>query len=316
MTGLRDLDMRLLVAFDAVATEGTFGRAAERLGYTQSAVSQQIASLERLIGEQVFDRPGGPRPVELTPLGAHLLDHSRALLTQLDRISDDLDQFRTGDAGRLRVGTFQSVSSTVLPSLISTMQRELPNLEVIAVENDYDDVLQAQLAAGELDISFVVGDVATIFDTRHLLNDPFRLLARPGQFPEGPVAISALIDEPLVGQHQNSCQLINEAGLRSGGVEPSYVFRTNDNGTVAAMVRAGMGVAVLPLLCIEPEDPRLSLHPLDPEFAGREISIAWRRGHTLSPAAERFIELAVAVSVDVEARFAALAAPAPRRRSR
>lgn len=315
MTKLRDLDMRLLVAFDAVATEGTFGRAAERLGYTQSAVSQQIASLERILGEQVFDRPGGPRPVELTPLGAHLLDRSRALLTQLDRISDDLDQFRTGDVGRLRVGTFQSVSNTVLPSLISTMQRELPNLEIVAMESDYDDVLHEKLAAGELDISFVVGDVATTFDTRHLLNDPFRLLARPGQFPEGPVAISALIDEPLVGQHQNSCQLINEAGLRSGGVEPSYVFRTNDNGTVAAMVRAGMGVAVLPLLCIEPDDRRLSLHPLDPAFPGREISIAWRRGHTLSPAAERFIELAVSVSVEVETRFAEVATPAPRRRA-
>ena len=87
------------------------------------------------------------------------------------------------------------------------------------------------------------------------------------------------------------------------------MFRTNDNGTVAAMVRAGMGVAVLPLLCIEPEDPRLSLHPLDPAFPGREISIAWRSGHTLSPAAERFIELAVSVSVDVAARFAGLTTP-------
>ena len=314
MAGLRDLDMRLLVAFDAVATEGTFGRAAERLGYTQSAVSQQIASLERIIGEQVFDRPGGPRPVELTPLGEHLLGHSRALLLHLDRISHDLDQFRTGDAGRVRIGTFQSVSNTVLPSLIGAMRKQLPNLEIVAVESDYDEVLHEQLAAGELDLSFVVGDVDTSFASRHLLHDPFLLLARPGQFPEGPVAISALTDEPLVGQHQNSCQLINEAGLRSGGVEPSYVFRTNDNGTVAAMVRAGMGVAVLPLLCIEPEDPRISVHPLEPALPGREISIAWRRGHTLSPAAEQFIELAVSVSADVATRFAGLTALAPRRR--
>jgi DNA-binding transcriptional LysR family regulator len=314
MTGLRDLDMRLLVAFDAVATEGTFGRAAERLGYTQSAVSQQIASLERIIGEQVFDRPGGPRPVELTPLGAHLLEHSRALLAHLDRVSHDLDKFRTGDVGRLRVGTFQSVSNTVLPSLIGAMRKELPNLDIIAVESDFDEELHEQLASGELDLSFVVGDIGERFDTRHLINDPFRLLARPGQFADGPVAISVLADEPLVGQHQNSCQLINESELRSGGVEPSYVFRTNDNGTVAAMVRAGMGVAILPLLCIEPEDHRVSLHPLDPAFPGREISIAWRRGHTLSPAAERFIELAVSVSVEVAARFAKLTAPVPLRR--
>ena len=313
MAGLRDLDMRLLVAFDAVAVEGTFGRAAERLGYTQSAVSQQIASLERIVGERIFDRPGGPRPVELTPFGDHLLGHSRSLLGQLDRIADDLDRFRTGDAGRLRVGTFQSISNTVLPPLIGAMRNESANLEIVAFESDYDETLHDRLAAGDLDLSFVVGDVDPAFDSRHLLSDPFRLLARPGQFPAGPVPISAIADEPLVGQHQNSCQLINEAGLRSGGIEPSYVFRTNDNGTVAAMVRAGMGVAVLPLLCVELEDPRISLHPLEPAFPGREISIAWRRGHTLSPAAERFIELAVSVSADVALRFAELDQPVPRR---
>lgn len=316
MADLRDLDMRLLVAFDAVANEGTFGRAAERLGYTQSAVSQQIASLERIVGDRVFDRPGGPRPVELTPLGAHLLEHGRSLLTQLDRISDDLDRFRAGDAGRLSVGTFQSVSNTVLPSLIGAMRKELPNLDIVAFESDYDEVLHDRLAAGDLDLSFVVGDVDPSLDTRHLLNDPFRLIARPGQFPTGPVQISAIIDQPLVGQHANSCQMINEAGLRSGGLDPSYVFRTNDNGTVAAMVRAGMGVAVLPLLCVDPEDPRVSLHPLEPAFPGREISIAWRSGHTLSPAAERFIELAVSVSADVALRFAELDQPPPRRRTK
>lgn len=306
--------MRLLVALDAVATEGTFGRAAERLGYTQSAVSQQIASLERLLGEAVFDRPGGPRPVELTPFGAQLLEHGRAVLTHLDRVSNDLERFRSGDAGTLRVGTFQSVSNTVLPQLIGAMRAELPNLEIVAFESDYDDVLHDRLGAGELDLGFVVGDVGNRFDTRHLLNDPFRLLARPGQFPAGPVRITALERQPFVGQHHNSCQLDNEAALRSAGIEPNYVFRTNDNGTVAAMVRAGMGVAVLPLLCVEPEDPRVSLHPLEPDVPGREVSIAWRRGRTLSPAGKRFVELAAEVSRTVSARFAELTAPAARRR--
>jgi DNA-binding transcriptional LysR family regulator len=195
------------------------------------------------------------------------------------------------------------------------MRAELPNLEIVVFESDYDEVLHERLAGGELDLSFVVGDVDPSFDARHLLSDPFRLLARPGQFPDGPVAIADLAAEPFVGQHQNSCQLINEAGLRSAGIEPSYVFRTNDNGTVAAMVRAGMGVAVLPLLCVEPEDPRLALHPLDPPIPAREVSIAWRSGRTLSPAGDRFVELAVEVSRDVASRFADHDTP-PRRRQR
>ena len=64
MAGLRDLELRHLGALDAVVAEGTFARAAERLGYTQSAVSQQIAALERVAGHKVFDRPGGPRAVD------------------------------------------------------------------------------------------------------------------------------------------------------------------------------------------------------------------------------------------------------------
>jgi DNA-binding transcriptional LysR family regulator len=317
VTALRTIDLRLLAAFDAVATEGTFGRAAERLGYTQSAVSQQIAALERVVGGSVFDRPGGPRPVELTPMGVVLLDHARALLQHADRVGDELDRFRAGDSGRLRVGTFQSVSNTVLPALIGALRRESPNLEIEVFESEYDSALHERLAAGELDLSFVVGDAGDLpgdFETRHVLNDPIRLIARPDQFAPGPVRITRLVGEPLIGQHPCSWQQLSEATMRAAGLEPHYVFRSNDNGTVAAMVRAGMGVAVLPLLCTEPEDPRVHLHPLDPEFPGREISIAWRRGHTLAPAAERFVDLAVQVSGEVSARFAALDDAPPRGR--
>lgn len=300
MSQLRDLEFRHLVALDAVASEGTFGRAASRLGYTQSAISQQIASLERIAGEPVFDRPGGPRPVELTPFGEQLLAHGRRLLMQLDGIDNELDRFRHGDLGRLTVGTFQSVSATMLPRVVGRIRQEHPDLDLTVFESDHDDELEQRLASGELDISFLVGDVPDGFRSAHLLNDPFVLVARPGQFPSGAVDLADLAGEPMIGQHENSCQLLNEAGLRSAGIDPSYVFRTNDNGTVAAMVRAGMGVAVLPLLCVEPDDPRTALHQLTPAIPARHISVAWRTGRTISPAARRFIDLAVEVGTELD----------------
>jgi DNA-binding transcriptional LysR family regulator len=305
MAQLRDLEFRHLVALDAVAAEGTFGRAADRLGYTQSAISQQIASLERIAGEQVFDRPGGPRPVELTPFGEQLLTHGRRLLSQLDGIDNELERFRHGDIGRLAIGTFQSVSATILPQVVGRIRQDHPELEMTVFESDHDLELDHRLGSGELDVSFVVGDVAPEFESRHLLNDPFVLIARPAQFRPGPVALDDLATEPMIGQHENSCQLLNEAGLRSAGIDPSYVFRTNDNGTVAAMVRAGMGVAVLPLLCVEPDDPRTALHQLEPPIPARHISIAWRKGRTLSPAAQRFIELAGEVGAELAERMTA-----------
>ena len=310
MPSIRDLDMRHLLALDAVAAEGTFARAAERLGYTQSAVSQQIAALERAVGERVFDRPGGPKPVELTPYGSALLVGGRDILARVEALAAELDRFRAGNAGRLTIGTFQSVSSAVLPQVLGRFRIARPDVDVQLFETDVDAELEEHLRRGQCEVSFLVD--AGIdpdrpeFETTHLLTDPFVLIARPGQFPDGPVAIGSLIDEPLIGQHQSSCQVINEAGLRSVGLDPTYVFRSNDNGTVAAMVRAGMGVAVMPLLCTEPEDPRTSLHPLDPPIPGRRVSIAWRAGRTLSPAARAFIDLTTEVCAELsepEKRF-------------
>jgi DNA-binding transcriptional LysR family regulator len=300
---LADLDLRHLMALDAVDTEGTFARAAERLGYTQSAVSQQIAALERAVGERVFDRPGGPRAVELTPFGAELLRGARDLLARVKALGDDLDRFRAGHTGRLTIGTFQSVSSAVLPLVLGRFRTDHPDVEVQLFETDVDEELKVHLERGQTEVSFVVGDVGdparSGLESRLLLTDPFVLIARPGQFPPGPISLADFAGEPLIGQHPNSCQLLNEAGLRSAGLDPNYVFRSNDNGTVAAMVRAGMGVAVMPLLCTEPEDPRTALHRLDPPIPGRQVSIAWRSGRTLSPAASAFVELTMAVCAEL-----------------
>ncbi|NND76422.1 MAG: LysR family transcriptional regulator [Ilumatobacter sp.] len=292
MSALRELELRHLVALDAVASEGTFGRAADRLGYTQSAISQQIAALERLVGERVFDRPGGPRPVELTPFGDVVLRHGRELLSRADSMHDELDRFRNGGVGRLTVGTFQSVSSAVLPALVRSMRTRHPDLEIRGRESPDDHELNGLLAAGEVDVSFIGGAPAPEFECRHLLDDPFVLLAQPGRFPDGPVNVSDLVGEPMIGQQPHSCQLLNEGSLRAAGCDPTYVFRSEDNGTVAAMVRSGMGVAILPFLCLEIEDPRLSFHRLEPVLPPRQITLAWRAGRTLSPAAEEFIELA------------------------
>ena len=84
------LELRHLIALKAIAEEGTFGRAAKRLGYTQSAISQQIAMLERIVGRRLIDRPGGPRPVSLTEAGDLLLRHADAIAARLQAAQADL----------------------------------------------------------------------------------------------------------------------------------------------------------------------------------------------------------------------------------
>ncbi len=121
-TGLPGLELRHLVALVAVADTGTFSRAAEQLGYTQSAVSQQIAALERVAGTALFDRPGGPRPVQPTQAGAVLTEHARAVLARLRGAAADVASVAAGESGRLRVGTVQSVGTQVLPSLAASLR--------------------------------------------------------------------------------------------------------------------------------------------------------------------------------------------------
>src|SRR5687768_15215485 len=114
-----DLEVRHLQALVAVAEAGTFGKAAESLGYTQSAVSQQIAALEKAAGAAMFERPGGPRPVRLTPAGTVLLEHARAVLAELRVAATEVEAIARGDRGRLRVGLMQSVGTKILPSLLA-----------------------------------------------------------------------------------------------------------------------------------------------------------------------------------------------------
>jgi DNA-binding transcriptional LysR family regulator len=292
MPTFRDLETRHLIALDAVATEGTFGRAAERLGYTQSAVSQQIAAFERVVGGSLFDRPGGPRPVELTPLGEIMLGHARDVLRRIDAIADDVDRFRSGDLGRLDIGTFQSISVAVLPTVIHELRRDHPGLVVRPFESDSEDELVEKLLDGELELTFMVGDLPDELDGRELYRDPFVVVAPLDTASEGAMCVRRLVSEPMIGQHDNACHRAMEAGLLAAGCSPEYVFRTNDNSAVVAMVRAGMGMAVMPLLALDLNDTSVALRPLDPPIPERVISLVWRRNRTLSPVAERFVTIA------------------------
>src|SRR5438034_8755424 len=129
------LDLRHLVALKTIADEGSFGRAAERLGYTQSAVSQQIATLERIVGLRLIDRPGGPRAVSLTEAGRILLRHAEAIHARLLAAKADMAALEAGDAGQLRIGTFQSVGTRILPTLLRRFTEAHPRVEVVLRES-------------------------------------------------------------------------------------------------------------------------------------------------------------------------------------
>jgi DNA-binding transcriptional LysR family regulator len=271
-----------------VAEEGSFGRAAVRLGFTQSAISQQIAALERIVGEPVFERPGGPRPVTLTAAGELLLPHALAVLDRITSAEAELAAYRAGAAGPLTIGTFQSVSVRILPELLTSLQQERPGVQVRLFESDDQEELIAKLRSGDLDVTFAVAPVVSEdeLDITHLCTDPFVLLCPRGSPivpPTGPVPVERLEDVELIGQRPTACQLLIEEGLEARGVRPNVTFRSSDNAAVQAMVRAGMGHAVMPSLAVDASDPGVDLRELDPPIEPRRIVMVTVPARALPP---------------------------------
>ncbi|MFC4942890.1 LysR family transcriptional regulator [Pseudonocardia sp. GCM10023141] len=295
---MSDVELRHLTALVAVADEGSFGRAATRLGYTQSTVSQQIAALERTVGGAVFDRPGGPRPVRITPLGAVVLAHGRELLAGTRAMTAAIDRFRAGE-GRIDIGTFQSMSTAILPMVVRRLRDEHPGCDIRLFDEEID-----RPQVRDLDLVFVDGRVDGAVEHRKLLDDPYLLVARRGTFPDGPVRLARLDGAPMVAFPLVCDQPRVEQALARRGVQPRTVFRTVGNETVLSMVRAGMGSAIMPRLAVHGadvgSDESLSLHELQPGLPPREIFLSWQADRTHSPLAARAIEIAV----DVAGRFA------------
>jgi DNA-binding transcriptional LysR family regulator len=293
-----DVEIRHLNALRAVAEEGSFVGAADILGFSQAAISQQIAGLEKAVGASLFDRPGGPKPVTLTPAGRLLLKHADAVIERLAAAERDLSDLVSGTAGRLIIGTYQSVSVQLLPELVREMRSAAPHLGIHLIEHGDNEQLIEDLIAGVLDITFLTGPCEDgRLDIITLGTDPFVAVlaadsdhARMSKGKTFPTM--SLANVPMVGQHPCDCQTAIDNGLRATGIHPQYVFRSNDNGAMQGMVRAGMGPAVMPLLAVDTSDPGIVVRKLDPPLDPRTIQIALRHGSTPLPAAEQFLRIA------------------------
>lgn len=302
--GWLGVELRHLAALQAVADEGSFGRAAEQLGYTQSAVSQQIQVLERIVGQRLVERPGGPRRVSLTEAGQLLLRHASGIVARLQAAQADLAAFAEGSAGTLRVGTYQSVGARVLPRLLREFTEAWPDVAVQLTESADDGLLVNLVERGELDFSFVMlpaeeGPVETV----ELMRDPY-VLVLPADSPlatrSKPPSLREIAAMPLIGNRQ--CRSIHqiEHRFRDAGLEPRIVFRSDDNGTIQALVATGVGAALVPLLTVDPGHEGTSVLGLA-NVPPRRIGIAWHRDRYRSPAARAFVDLAQDVCARVEA---------------
>ncbi len=299
------LELRHLIALKAIAEEGTFGRAAKRLGYTQSAISQQIAMLERIVGRRLIDRPGGPRPVSLTEAGDLLLRHADAIAARLQAAQADLAALDAGDAGPLRIGTYQSVGARILPELLREFFAGWPQVEVTLQESADDRDLIELVERGELDLSFVVLPLDPgPYEVVELFRDPYVLVVPAGSqlaSRDRAPSLRELLEHPLISNRTCRTTQRVEDRLRQAGREPNIAFRSDDNGTVQGLVAAGVGVAVVPRLTVDETDPAIRVVDLGDRVPPRLVGIAWHRDRRRTRAAEAFVQLSQKLTSSVGA---------------
>jgi DNA-binding transcriptional LysR family regulator len=298
------LDVRRLRVLREVAACGSFSAAAESLSFTQSAVSQQVAALERECATKLLER--GPRGVRLTEAGRALVEHADAILARIEDAEQELAAIAGLRGGRLRLATFQSAGATIVPRALGEFHRRHPEVELIVKleEEDARGVLQA----GEVDIALVMDFphtplLAPDLELTPLLEDPYDVIL-PDDHPlaaRTEVALEELADERfVVHPYGMGCREGTVAACRAEGFEPKVAIECDENDQVQAFVGTGLGVGVYPRLALANARPGVAIRPVAGEVPIRRIFAATLAEGYRSPASEAML----GILVDVAGEFA------------
>lgn len=290
------LELRHFVALRAVARESSFTRAARSLGYTPSAVSQQIAALERIVGHRLIERPGGRHAVSLTPEGEVFLEHASALVSLVGAAQADMTAHAAGDSGPLKIGVFQSAGTFIVPAVLRRFLEAWRDVDLQLSESIGDLELVYEIEASELDVAFVVMPLPRPgpFEVLELLHDPFVLVAPI----DSPLAALERLDEladvrelPLLAFR--SCRATDRllARLEGAGLPVKVVLRSDNEDTLLRSAAAGMGAALVPRLSLHGDGRGTRLVDLAPTFPDRVIALIWHRDRHLSAAAQALISI-------------------------
>jgi DNA-binding transcriptional LysR family regulator len=290
------LDVRRMRVLREVAARGSFSAAAEALNFTQSAVSQHVAALEREAGTQLVER--GRRGVRLTEAGRVLVGHADAILARIDCAEEELAALAGLRGGRLRLVSFQSGGATLAPRAVAAFHERHPQVELSMLEAEPEEAGE-RLRGGEVDLALVYDHESTPgllgpdLNLTHLLDDRYDAILPTGHALAGRARLSLadLSGDPWVASTSVcGCRQITESVCRDAGFEPRVAFEADETQAAQALVAAGVGVTMLPQLALTTLHPgvvarRLSNPPL------RRIWAARLDGAYASPASDAMLQI-------------------------
>jgi DNA-binding transcriptional LysR family regulator len=308
------LDVKRLRVLREVAAHGSFSAAAEALAYTQSAISQQIAALEREAGTVLVDR--NARGVRLTDAGEALVRHADAILARLADAEAELEAITGLRGGRLRLVAFPSAGATLAPRAVAAFRERHPAVDITLIPGEPEDGIAA-LKAGETDIALLI---ESGFETGHdpaiehtpIMEDPMYALLPAGH----PLAerrrlrLDDLRDDAwIMGPPVTTCP-DSEILLRAcqgAGFEPRIAFNSDDYLAIQGFVAAGMGVSLIPDLALLAVRDDVVVRQLRTRPPVRHIVAGTLAGGYCSPAKEAMLEILCEVGQEFEAKRQTLA---------
>jgi DNA-binding transcriptional LysR family regulator len=305
------LDVKQLRVLKAVAEHGSFSAAAEALSYTQPAISQQIAALERSAGATLVDRTS--RGVRLTDAGRALVDHAHVVLARLAAAEAELDAIAGVRGGRVRLGSFPTASAALLPPALARFKDRHPDVELTFFEKEPEDAIQ-MLRAGELEVAIVFefhnlsqAEWDRLYggaELHPLVDDPM-YLALPLGHPlahKPRVRLQDLSDELWIqeGNPRNPCGRLHQAACVNAGFDPRIGFRSDDYNVVQGMVAAGVGVSLLPSFALANVRDDIVVRSLGKSAPARQIAAATLAGGYRSPATEAMLDILREVAGEFE----------------
>jgi DNA-binding transcriptional LysR family regulator len=290
------LDVRRLRVLLEVARHGSFTAAARSLSYTPSAVSQQVATLEREAGATLVER--GPRGVALTEPGRVLAREADEILGRLASAELELQALAGLRAGLLRLGWFATAGATLMPHAIAAFQRRHPAVELDLFEGDPDQCAP-KLRARELELALVYQfelepPVAPDLEQVPLVDDPLYigLPANHRLVSRRRVSLADLAGERWIqGVRHGSTLDVLPRACRLVGFEPRIAFRTDDRSAVEGLVAAGVGVALIPQLTLPAARGDIAVRPLEAKGLARQVRAALPPGVYRPPAATAMLEV-------------------------
>ena len=285
--------LKQLRVFVAIARHGSFSRAGEAIGLTQSAVSHSVKELEAEVGVRLLDRT--TREVALTDAGLRLANRVERLLDELQAALLDARSFGVQRSGTVRVATSQTISAHLMPQCIAAGEREYPEIRIMLRDQAQQQVLHSVRNA-EVDFGIVVDPVQAVdLECEAVLHEPFLLLCRDDHpfAAQQEVRWSALNGCRLVLQdYASGSRPLIDSALRQQGVEAQVVQEIGHPATLFPMVAEGIGISIVPALALPlPEGGRLRVRRLVPEI-NRALMLVRRKNRSLTPAAEAIWQVA------------------------